>query len=279
MTDLGLTLEVGAVDLGDVERAREVVHDGVEEVEELLDALVLVGGAHEDEVELAVDDALAQCGLEDVDVNLGILEDCLHDLVGEVGGGVEQLLALLLGEVHELVGDGVHGLRIDHALGVLLEVPGGHGDQVHETPEVGLGAHRNLGRHGVGVQAVLHGLDGVEEVGTHAVVLVDEGDAGDAVRGGLTPDGLGLRLDAGDGVKDRDRAVEDAQAALDLGREVDVARGVDDLDDVVPRRAPAPGPSSPWWRRRRGPRRSCGSCPCSRGCAPSWWSCRHRCGP
>ena len=230
VTNLGLALEVGAVDLGDVERAREVVDDGVEE---LLDALVLVGGAHEDEVELAVDDALAESRLEGVDVDLGLLEDGLHDLVGEVGGGVEQLLALLLGEIHELVGDGVHGLGVDHALGVLLEVPRGHGDQVDETPEVGLGAHRDLGRHGVGVQAVLHGLDGVEEVGAHAVVLVDEGDAGHAVGRGLAPDGLGLRLDAGDGVEHGHGAVEDAQAALDLGGEVDVTRGVDDLDDVV----------------------------------------------
>ena len=83
------------------------------------------------------------------------------------------------------------------------------------------------------MQTVLHGVDGVEEVSAHAVELVDEGDAGDAVGRGLTPDGLGLRLDAGDGVEDRDRAVEDAQAALDLGGEVDVTRGVDDLDDVV----------------------------------------------
>ena len=83
------------------------------------------------------------------------------------------------------------------------------------------------------MQAVLHGVDGVEEVGANAVILVDERDAGDAVRGGLTPDGLGLRLDAGDGVEDRHGTVEDAKAPLDLGREVDVARGVDDLDDVV----------------------------------------------
>ena len=69
VTDVGLALEVGAVDLGDVERAREVVDDGVEQ---LLDALVLVGGAHEDEVELAGDDTLAQGRLEVVDGDLGL---------------------------------------------------------------------------------------------------------------------------------------------------------------------------------------------------------------
>ena len=59
---------------------------------------------------------------------------------------------------------------------------------------------------------------------------------------GLAPHGLGLRLDAGDAVEDRDRAVEHAKAALDLDGEVDVARRVDDVDAVV----------FPERRRRRG---------------------------
>ena len=83
------------------------------------------------------------------------------------------------------------------------------------------------------MQALLHRVDGVEEVGADAVELVDEGDARDVVVVSLTPDGLRLRLDAGDGVEDGDGTVEDAQRALDLGREVNVARGVDDLDDGV----------------------------------------------
>ena len=230
MADLVLTLRALAVDLGDVERAGQVVDNGVEQ---LLDALVLVGGTHEDGVELAGEDALADGGLEMVDGDLLLHEDELREVVVEVGDGIEQLVALLGGKVGELRRDGVHDLGVDHALGVLLEVPRLHGDQVDEAPEVGLGSHGDLGGNRIGAQTVLHGLDGVEEVGAHAVVLVDEGDAGDAVVGGLTPDGLGLRLDTGDGVEDGDGAVEDAQAALDLGREVDVARGVDDLDDMV----------------------------------------------
>src|SRR6185369_13833966 len=62
---------------------------------------------------------------------------------------------------------------------------------------------------------------------------VDVGKARNAVLVGLAPDGLRLRLDAGDGVEDGDGAVEDAQAALDLDREVDVAGRVDDVDPVV----------------------------------------------
>ena len=56
---------------------------------------------------------------------------------------------------------------------------------------------------------------------------------GHGVLVGLAPHGHRLRLDAGDAVEDGDGAVEDAQRALDLGGEVDVAGGVDDVDLVV----------------------------------------------
>ena len=73
------------------------------------------------------------------------------------------------------------------------------------------------------------------EVRADAVHLVDEGDAGDAVLVGLAPHGLRLRLDAADGAENADRAVENAQRALHFDREVDVARGIDDVDaDIAP---------------------------------------------
>ena len=80
---------------------------------------------------------------------------------------------------------------------------------------------------------LLDHLDGAEEVGAGAVHLVDEAHARDVVLVGLAPDGLGLRLDAGDRVEHGDGAVEHAQRALDLDGEVDVAGRVDDVDAVV----------------------------------------------
>ena len=82
-----------------------------------------------------------------------------------------------------------------------------------------------------------------EEVGADAIHLVDEGDARHAVLVGLPPDGFRLRLDAADGAEHGDGAIEDAQRAFHLDREVDVARGIDDVDAVV---APIAG-----GRRRR----------------------------
>ena len=83
------------------------------------------------------------------------------------------------------------------------------------------------------LQAVDDHLDRALEGRAGAVHLVDEADARHAVLVGLTPDRLRLRLDTGDGIEHDDATVEHAQRALDLDREVDVARRVDDVDAVV----------------------------------------------
>ena len=75
--------------------------------------------------------------------------------------------------------------------------------------------------------------DRVVEIGADAVHLVDEADARHAVFVGLAPDGFRLRLHAGDGVKQRNGAVEHAQTALHLGRKIDVAGRIDDVDLIV----------------------------------------------
>ena len=82
-------------------------------------------------------------------------------------------------------------------------------------------------------EPVDHRLHALIEVRADPVHLVDVGDPRHVVLVGLAPDGLGLGLDAGDGVEQRDRAVEHAQRALDLDREVDVAGRVDDVDPMA----------------------------------------------
>ena len=105
-----------------------------------------------------------------------------------------------------------------------------HLDEVDDAAEVLLLPDRKLHRHGPRAEAIDHRLHGAEEVGAGAVHLVDEGDARDAVLVGLPPDRLGLRLDACDRVEHGDRAVEHAQAPLDLDRKVHVPGRVDNVD-------------------------------------------------
>ena len=86
-----------------------------------------------------------------------------------------------------------------------------------------LAADGQLDRHAVGVQAVMQHLDAVEEVGAHGVHLVDLNHAGDLVFVCLTPDRLGLGLDAALGSQNGNGTVQHAQRALHLNGEVHVA--------------------------------------------------------
>ena len=162
--------------------------------------------------------------------DLLLAEVRLHQLVVVVGAGLDQLGAVFLGLLDEVGGD-LLGLELGAEL--VLPDQGLHLDQVDDADEVALAADRQLDRQRVGPSRSFIVSHRVEEVGAGAVHLVDVGEARDPVLVGLAPDRLRLGLDPGDGVEDGDRAVEDAQAALDLDREVDVAGRVDDVDPVA----------------------------------------------
>ena len=179
---------------------------------------------------------------------------------------------------------------VDVVAEVVAVVDGLHLDEVDDALELVLAADRDLDRHGVRAEAVADRLDAAPEVGAGPVELVDEAEARHAVAVGLAPDRLGLGLDAGHAVEDDDRAIEDAEAPLDLDGEVHVPGRIDDVDAMIAperrrrsggdrdARAPAPGASSPSSRRPRGPRRSCRSSSCRRGSARSRSSCPRRYG-
>ena len=106
-------------------------------------------------------------------------------------------------------------------------------DEIDDPDEVALDADRQLQHHRLGAQPIIDHRDAAREIGADAIHLVDKADPRDAVFVGLPPDGLRLGLDAGDRVEYRDGPVEHPQAALDLDREIDVARRVDDVDAMV----------------------------------------------
>ena len=211
----------------DLERRGQQLDD---RVEQRLHALVLERGAAEHRGHLDVEGRLVQRLGDPLVGDLLLVEVGLHQLVVVVGAGLDQLGAVLLGALAQVLGD-----LLVLELGAELVLPDQrlHLDQVDDALEVGLLADRQLDRQRVGAEAGAHRLHGVVEVGAGAVHLVDVGDPRDLVLVGLAPDGLRLRLDPGDRVEDGDRAVEHPQRALDLDREVDVAGRVDDVDAVV----------------------------------------------
>ena len=112
-----------------------------------------------------------------------------------------------------------------------------HLQQVDDADEIALGTDRDLQHQRGRTEPLDHHVDAAEEVRTGAVELVDEAHPRHVVLLGLPPDLLGLRLDTGDTVEHGNGTVEHAQRALHLDGEVDVTRGVDDVDLVtLPRR-------------------------------------------
>ncbi|MPM18507.1 hypothetical protein SDC9_64919 [bioreactor metagenome] len=79
----------------------------------------------------------------------------------------------------------------------------------------------------------MHHRDDTIKVGAHDVHFVDIGHAGHAIPVGLTPHGLGLRLDAALGTENGDGAVQYAKRPFDFNREIHMSRCIDDVDAVV----------------------------------------------
>ena len=109
-----------------------------------------------------------------------------------------------------------------------------HGHQVDDAPERVFHAEGQVQGQRAGVQTLHHARHRRLEVRAQAIHLVDERDARHVVAVGLLPDRLALGLNAADAAEDRHGAVQHPQRALDLGREIHVARRIDDVDLVVP---------------------------------------------
>ena len=108
-----------------------------------------------------------------------------------------------------------------------------HFDQIDDAFEFALEPDRDLHQDRVVPQLFAELLADAVRVGALPVGLVDEGEARDAVAAHLTVDRHRLRLHTRDGAQHEDGAVEHAQGTLDLDREIDVTRRVDDVDVVA----------------------------------------------
>ena len=110
---------------------------------------------------------------------------------------------------------------------------GDHIDQVDNTLEGILLTDGQLDGHTVGVQTIMEHLNATVEIGTHGVHLVDVHHAGNLVLVSLTPNGLRLRLNTALGGQNGNGTVQNTQRTLNLNSEVNVTRGVDDVDTMA----------------------------------------------
>ena len=210
-----------------VERGREVVAHAVQQ---LLHALVLERAAAKRRRDRARDAALADGLLDLVDRQLLAREELLHEGVVLLGRALDHFLAVLLRLLDHVGGNLLRRDRLAEGLHVVAE--GLHRDEVDNAAERLAGADRQHHRHGVCAELALHLVHDGVEVRAHAVHLVDERDLRHLVLLALAPHLLGLRLHAADRAVEGDRAIEDAERTLHLGREVHVSGSVDQGEAV-----------------------------------------------
>ncbi len=125
------------------------VHDGVQQ---LLHALVLVRSAAGDGNQQVLDGALTQ-GLADHILGHGLLfQHQHHDLLVEVGAGVDELGAVFLSQLHHVGGDLLH----THVLAQVIVIDIGiHLHQVDDTLEGILGTDGELDGHSIALETII----------------------------------------------------------------------------------------------------------------------------
>ncbi len=152
-------------------------------------------------------------------------------VVVRVGNSLDQVVTRLLRRLDQVGGNLFN--RVLGAHGLVVPQNRLHRDQVDHAEKLRFRANLNIDRHSARTQPVDDGRGRVNRIRASLVHLIDEANPGNLVLVGLAPHRLRLRLHAGDRVEAGNRAIENAQRALHLGREVHVARRVDNVDAGV----------------------------------------------
>ncbi len=216
---------VDAADRRHVQRRRQIGHD---RVEQRLDTAVAVGGAAQHDHAVAVPGQVPQRREEGPLAERARVAELLQCSRMEFRHGLLQLPAACPGFGPEVVRDRslLPGVTV-------APQQCAHADEVDDAGEGVLRADRHLHDQRRRVQPFPDRRHGRVEVGTGTVHLVDERDPRYAVPVGLPPHRLALRLHPGHRVEHGHRTVEHPQRTLHLVGEVDVPRGVDQVDPVA----------------------------------------------
>ena len=215
----------------DFGRIREVVDNAVEE---LLNADVLVSGAHEDRGEFEGNRLFADGLLEEILVDFihAVLafHSKFHDCVVVICAAVNELFTVFLSLILEFVRDVGD---TDVVAVSAFEVVCLHFDKVDHALELVFEADGDLHNDRLVIELFLEHHSHAERVCAGTVALVDEHDARDVIALHLTVNSDGLRLDAFHAGQNEDCTVQHAEGAFHFNREVHVPRGIDDVDSVL----------------------------------------------
>ena len=193
-------------------------------VEERPNADVLRSAADQDRRHHAGPDGLLQAALELRVGDLLALEVLGHDVVVRLGRSLDQLIAAgrhLAGQVRR--NRDLRLLAARHLVGLAM-------DEVHVAGERLGRSDRDVQRRDLLAERGPEGVQRVARVGILTVALVDEEERRAPVRASQRHRRLEAGLDVPRGIHQENGSVRRGEALDDLGREVRVPGGVDDLD-------------------------------------------------
>ena len=214
----------GALDGGHVQRTGHIIHDGVKQ---LLHAFVFVGSAADNGNHLVVHGGMTNDRTDTVRGDFFAFQIHFHQFIVEHGDSVHEFLAILIGQINHIFGNGLD----THVLAQVVIVDVGiHLHQVDDAFESLFSADGQLNGNSVALQTVIDHVQNIVEVSAHDVHLVDVNHTGDSVMVCLSPNRFGLRLDTTLCAQNGHRTVQHTQRTFDLNGEVNVARGINDID-------------------------------------------------
>ena len=220
-------LGVNALDVGNVDRCRHIVNDSVEQ---LLYALVFIGSTAGYGNHCVSDGRLSDNSLHLINSDLFVCKELLSNIVIYLSEVLDKVVAIFLSLLH-------HVLRYIGDVDVSTEVVSVdirlHFQQVDDALEIFFSADRQLDRNSVSFKSVMKHIKNVVEVSAHNIHLVYINHSGDLVVISLTPNCFGLRLNASLSTENGYGSVEYTERSFNLYGEVNVSRGVDDVESVT----------------------------------------------
>src|SRR4030042_3286386 len=110
---------------------------------------------------------------------------------------------------------------------------GFHLNEIDDALEVFLFAHRKVEGEKSRFKTIDHHPEASLEVSSCPVHLVDKGNPWNLIFVSLPPNCFGLGLYASHRTKDSNRPVQDTKGTFTLYREIDMSRGIDDIDPII----------------------------------------------
>ena len=210
-----------------IERAGQVIGHAVQR---FLHTLILIRRTHHHWRDLQGDRRIANDLADFIHTDFGLFQQLFHHGITEHGESLEHLVTSFFRLFFVFSRNGfttnvftVFAVKVDRL----------HRQKVDDPLECRFTSHRQLQRNGNYAELFTDLRDHLVRIGTGAVHLVDEGDSRNFVALHLAIDGQRLALDTTDGAENEDCAVENAQRSFDFNGEVDVPRGIDDVDRMI----------------------------------------------